>query len=84
MSDKELSVAPGRNIKALTVSDTVDFAERPRGIIIGDTGDVVFVNDDNSTTTVSNGEIGLGIVHPISPKRINATNTTATKFYGVY
>lgn len=75
---------PGVNIKALTPSDTVNFSPRPRGIIIGTAGDVVFVNDDDTTTTVLSSEIATGVVLPISPKRINLTNTTATKFYGVY
>lgn len=81
---KQIAQSPAKNIKALTPSDTVDFSPRPRGIIIGVAGDIVFVNDDNTTTTVSDGELTSTIILPLSPKRINATNTTATKLYGVY
>ena len=76
---------PAKNIKALAgvLSDTVDFVARPRGIIVTAAGAIVFVNDDDTTTTFPSGGLVAGIVHPISPKRINATNTTAT-IYGVY
>lgn len=75
--------SPGKNIAPLTPSDSVNFTPRPRGIIIG-AGDIAIVNDDNTITIINNGELVIGVVHPIAPKRINSTNTTATVLYGVY
>ena len=71
------------NIKALTKSDTDNFDPRPRGIIVG-TGVLVLVNDDDTTTTIATGVLAVGVVHNLSPKRINSTSTTATVMYGVY
>lgn len=83
MTNKPVAGNPAKNIKALSPSDSSDFSPRPRGIIVG-TGNIVFVNDDDTTTTITNGQIATGVVLPLSPKRINATNTTATVLYGVY
>jgi hypothetical protein len=81
---REKSSSPACNIKALSKSDSVNFDPRPRGIIIAVAGDVVFVNEDDSTTTVSSGELATGVVLPLSPKRINSTGSGAGTIYGVY
>ena len=73
---KVTSSAPGKTIVALTPSDDTDFAERPRGIIVG-SGVIVIVNEDDTTTQLADGVLDAGVVHPISPKRINATKTTS-------
>ncbi len=80
---REKSIHPAQTIKALTPSDTVNFIPAPRGIVVG-AGVIVFVNEDDTTTTVADGVLAVGVVLPISPKRINATSTTATVLYGVY
>ena len=80
---REKSTAPATSIKALAKSDTVNFNPQPRGLIVG-TGDIVIVNEDDSTTTLVDGVLAVGIVHPISPKRINSTDTAATVLFGVY
>lgn len=77
------SPSPASNIKEITPSDTENI-EEIRGIIIASAGDIVFVNaKDNATQTILDGELAKGMVHPICPKRINATGTTA-KIYMVY
>ena len=73
---------PARSIKLLTASDTIAFADRPRGIIVG-SGTVVLVDDAGATTSLADGVLASGVVHPISPMRINTTGTTAI-IYGVY
>ena len=77
-----INSAPGKSIEALTTSDSVNFLPRPRGIVVG-SGVIVIVNDDDTTETLADGVLANGVVLPISPKRINATGTTAT-VYGVY
>ncbi len=81
---REKSVSPASNIKALTTSDSVDFEPAPRGIMIVGTGNIVFVNTDDTTTTIASSSLATGLVLPLSPKRINATGTTVTTIYGVY
>jgi hypothetical protein len=77
-----ISSFPGRNVVQLTTSNSVNFAEQPRGIIVT-AGAIVFVNEDDTTTSIADGVLATGVVIPIAPKRINATGTTAT-IYGVY
>lgn len=77
------STSPAKSIVELTTSDTVNFTARPRGIIVKTDGVIVLVNEDNTTLTIPAGVLLTGVVHPISPKRINATATTAV-LYGVY
>lgn len=77
-----IKTVPAKTLKALSTSNTVDFVDRPRGIIVT-AGTIAFVNDDSSVTNIADGVLATGIVHPLCPKRINATGTTAT-IYGVY
>lgn len=71
------------SIVQLTNSDSANFATKPRGIIIKTDGIIVYVNDDDTTIQLAAGTLATGIVHPLSPKRINATTTTAV-VYGVF
>ena len=84
---KSLQAAPGQSIVALTKHDTTDFAPRPRGILLAlsGSGNVVFINDDDTLTTIPDTELALGVVLPMSPKRINATDSTFNGvIYGIY
>lgn len=81
--NRPIDESSAKNIVQLSPSNTVDFANRPRGIIVKTDGAVAFVNDDDSVTVVPGGILAVGIVYPLAPKRINATSTTAV-LYGVY
>jgi len=61
---------------AVVTSDTVDFVRPPLAIYVGGTGNIIAVNGDGSTVTLS--AVPVGTLLPISPRRINATSTTAT------
>lgn len=78
---RELSTAPGQKCVSLTPSDSTDFTVRPRAVYVGGAGDIVFVNDDDTTVTLVG--VLVGTLLPISPKRINSTSTTATNLVGI-
>lgn len=79
---REISSAPAQTIVEITQSDTVNIANRPRGIYVT-SGTVSFVNADGTATSLADGVLAAGVCHPLSPIRINNTGTTAT-VYGVY
>lgn len=81
---REFSISSGRNVKQITPSDTISIDWPVRGIIISGAGNVAVVNEDNSVVVLSTDDLVNGVVHPIAPKRINATGTTVAKIYGVY
>ena len=66
---------------AVTPSDSTNFTTRPRAIYVGVSGDVVAIGIDNVSVTFKSMAVGW---HPIRPKRINATLTTATNIIAVY
>lgn len=80
---RPIDESSAKNIVQLTPSDTVDFANRPRGIIVKTNGAIAFVNDNDSVTIVPSGILAVGMLYALAPKRINATSTTAV-IYGVY
>lgn len=85
MSNKPNTILSASTIKEITPSDTVDLNPRPYGLLIAAQDDIAFVNDDDTVTTISSGELSTGLIHPLSPKRIDATNSGASlKIYGVF
>lgn len=83
MSGTPVSSNPGKHIESYTPHDSNNFDPRPRALMVG-AGSLVIVNEDDTTTTIAAGVLATGVFHPISPKRINATGTTATQIYGIY
>lgn len=73
--------APGVGAFAITPSDSVDFTKVPRAIYVGGTGNIVFVNLDNTTVTFT--AVPVGTIIPCVCRRINATLTTATALVGL-
>lgn len=61
---------------AVTPSDTVDLPVVPCALYVGGAGNVVAVKGDNTTVTFTG--VPAGTVLPISCRRVNNTNTTAT------
>ncbi|MEQ1761568.1 MAG: hypothetical protein ABL984_00345 [Pyrinomonadaceae bacterium] len=63
---------------AITPSDSVDLATGTRAIYVGVAGNVAFMLLDGVSVTVA---LAAGW-HPIAPKRVLATGTTATGILG--
>lgn len=70
------SEGPSRRVFAVTPSDSVNFPRIVRQLYVGIGGNIVVVNNDNSTTTFSNVIQGT-IIGPFNIVRVNNTNTTA-------
>lgn len=67
---------------AIAKSDSVNFAEGPcDAIYIGGAGIVVAVSENDNTTSFT---CVAGQVLPISAKRVNSTNTSATLMVALY
>jgi len=74
--------APAFSWKAVTTSDTVNLPAGCRGLFVGGSGNIAAVGDDNVVVTFTG--VAGGTFLPIGPKRINATNTTATLMVAVF
>ena len=81
-----MSINSSTKLTAITPSDSaVDnwpAAERPRQVYVGGTGNIVVVNPDGTTATLT--AVPVGAVLNISPARINATGTTATNLVALF
>jgi hypothetical protein len=77
MSTSPPAMAPGPFFAyaAVTPSDTVDLGVGARSFYVGVAGDIAVAGFDN--TVVLFKAVPVGVL-PISARRINATNTTAT------
>lgn len=73
---------PVRSWKAVTPSDTVNLPAGCVGLYIGGAGNIAAVGIDDVVATFT--AIPVGGFLPIGPKRINATNTTATLILALY
>lgn len=77
---------PGESVAAVSKSDTADFGrignEYPRALWVGGAGDVAVVTPDGAVATIEAVPAGTMLV--IRCKRVNSTNTTATKMVAVY
>lgn len=67
---------PAFDFLVVAPHDTNNFATRPRGIYVGGAGDVVMINNNGDPITFK--AVPAGTLLPVSPRRINNTNTTAT------
>ena len=67
---------------AITPSDTVDLPRVTGGILVGSTGNVAAVMQNNVAVTFT--ALTAGTMLPIAAKRINATGTTATGLVALY
>lgn len=74
--------APARIWRAITPHDSTNLAGGCRAIYVGGAGNIALVDiEDNVETFVG---VLAGQILPCSPKRVNATNTTATSLVGLY
>lgn len=71
------SINPSSVLTSVVKSDSVNFAQEVRQIYVGTGGDVVVVEQDNTTVTFKNVNSGTTI-GPFYIKRVNSTGTTAS------
>ena len=70
----------GQDAVAITPSDSTNITARPDAIYVGVSGDISCVMK-SGTVVFKNVPVGI---FPISPSRINSTNTTATDMFAMY
>lgn len=76
------STSPASAWPAITPSDTVAITGgAPAAIVCEGAGDAVLVDWLGNTMTLA---MEAGVVYPLGPVRINATNTTATGIKALY
>jgi len=75
---------PGMDYFAITPSDTVgdSFPEMTKWIHCGGDGNIAAVRRDGTAITFT--ACKAGVWYPISARRVNSTNTTATNLVGIY
>ena len=76
-------ISPIMNGFAVTPSDTVDFTNSTRCIIIGG-GDGTLVGITIGGDTLTFAGLITGVVYPFAFSRINSTGTGATTIVGMY
>ena len=67
---------------AITPSDTVDLPRVTGGILVGSTGNVAAVMQNNVAVTFT--ALAAGTYLPIAARRVNAAGTTATGLVALY
>jgi hypothetical protein len=75
------SINPSPKVIPVTPHNTTNFTNEIRQLYVGVQGDIVVVNQDNTTCTFSSVPSG-SILGPFYIKRVNATGTTATNIIG--
>ena len=66
----------GTNAASVTPNDSADLGFIPRGVYVGVSGHLAIHDIEGDAITFQN--LAAGVVHPIAPKRILSTGTTAT------
>jgi hypothetical protein len=75
-----IDTSPGTKHQLIAPHDSNNLAIAFRSIIVGGKGNLAVVDEDDVVVTYENFVGRL----PFVPKRINATNTTATNIVGIY
>jgi len=71
-----------QTIRTVVPHDSTNMTAGCRAIYVGGTGDITVVNSDNTTAVFK--AVPVGTTLPISPKRSNATGTTATLMVAIF
>lgn len=74
---------PSAKCAAVTPSDSVNFTAEVRMLYVGTGGDVVVVNNDDTTVTFKN-TISGSTIGPFFIKRVNNTSTTASNLVAFF
>lgn len=75
---KKASITPwsGTDLKSITPDDNNDLTFLPRGVYVGTSGNLAVHDIEGEAVTFTN--LAAGVIHPIAPKRILSTGTTAS------
>jgi hypothetical protein len=73
--------APADEWVPITPSDSTDLTYVPRALYIGTAGALRAVDGTGTTRTIGNAAVGY---HPLRPRRIYSTGTTATDIWALY
>jgi hypothetical protein len=76
------AAAPSVSWRAITPSDSTNLPGGCRSIYVGGAGNIAIVSQSNEVVTLT--AVPVGTVLPVSPKRVNATNTNATLLIALY
>jgi hypothetical protein len=68
--------------RAVTPSDSADIGELTKAVWVGGAGNLVAVAQDGTTCTFTGVPAGSWL--PLTVKRINSTNTTATSIVALF
>ncbi|MHA6326410.1 spike base protein, RCAP_Rcc01079 family [Roseivivax sp. CAU 1753] len=74
--------SPASNAFVIVPNDTADLATLPRGLLLGQGGDLAVTFQGGETVVLRN--LSEGIVYPFRVRAIAATGTTATDIIGLY
>ena len=69
------------NATSVTPSDSADLSFIPRGIYVGGSGHLAILDREGESIVFSN--LAAGVIHPLAPKRVLSTGTTATNIVAV-
>lgn len=72
---------PGVGWYGVSPNDTSDLSPIPRGLYVGVTGDLSLTDINGSVVTFVAAPVGY---HPLRPRRVRATGTTATSIVAIY
>lgn len=73
--------APGVRWYSVTPNDNTDLDPIPRALYVGVTGDLALVDVDGTAVTFVAAAVGY---HPLRPRRVKSTGTTATSVVAIY
>jgi hypothetical protein len=72
---------PGVHWYAVSPSNSNDLDPIPRGLYVGVTGNLSLTDIDGTVVTFVAAPVGY---HPLRPRRVRATGTTATNIVAIY
>lgn len=75
-------IYPSNNFENITPNDSTDLLQPTRGILLGAAGAIAIYNEASSSVTLSN--LAVGVIHPITTKRILSTGTIASGIVAFY
>lgn len=77
-----VATAHGTKWASVTPHDSTNFTVVPDALWVGGAGNIVLVGSDDVAVTFTG--VPAGTYLQVSPKRVNATSTTATAIVAIY
>ncbi len=75
-------IYPSNNFENITPNDSTDLLQPTRGILLGAAGAIAIHNEAGTSITIAN--LAIGVIHPITTKRILSTGTIASGIVAFY